>query len=71
MRELRSTDECGETLEALELVHNLFPITGKLVLPEVVTQTYVRRLGRIGPVEKVVIFTVNHRGSLTSRELKR
>ena len=61
--------ECGETLGDLEPVNNLFPITSEFVLPEAVTQTCMRRLGRTGPVEKVVIFTVNHRGPFTFREV--
>ena len=35
------------------------------------TQTCMRRLCGAGPVEKVVIFTMNHRGTLTPRELNR
>ena len=61
--------ECGETLGDLEPVYDLFPITSEFALSEAVTQTCVRHLRGTGPVEKVVIFTVNHRGTPTSREL--
>ena len=67
----RRNKECGETLGDLEPVYDLFPITSELALPEAVTRTCRRRLDGTGPVEKVVIFTVNHRGTLTSRELNR
>ena len=57
---------CGETLGDLEPVYDPFPMTSEFALPEAVTQKFFRRLGGTGPVEKVVIFTVNHRGTLTS-----
>ena len=58
--------ECGETLGNLKPVYDLFPITSEFALPEAVTQTCMRRPCRKGPIEKVVIFTVNHHG--TSRQ---
>ena len=61
----------GETLGDLEPVYDLFPIESERALPEAVTQTCVSRLCETGPGEKVVIFTVNHRGTLPSRELIR
>ena len=63
--------ECGETLGDLEPVHDPFLITSELASPEAVKQTRIRRLGGTGPVEKVVTFTVNHRGTFTSRERNR
>ena len=63
--------ECGENLGYLEPVYDLFPIMHEFALPEAVTQTRIRRLGGTGPVEKVVTFTVNHRGTFTSRERNR
>ena len=59
----RNNYECGETLGDLEPVYDLFSITNKSGLPEAVTLCETR------PAEKVVILTVNHRGTLTSREL--
>ena len=61
--------ECRETLGDLEPVYDLFPITSEFALPAAVTQTRMRRLWGTGSVEKVVIFMVNHRRTLTSREL--
>ena len=61
----------GETLGDLEPVYDLFPITSEFALSEAVTQTCVRHLRGAKPVEKVVIFTVNHRGTPTSREPNR
>ena len=62
--------ESGETLGDLEPVYDLFPVTSELAWPKAVKQI-MRRLGGTRPVEKVVIFTVNHRGTLTSRKLNR
>ena len=59
------------TSEILSLTYDLFPILNKLASPEAVTQTCVSRLCETEPGEKVVIFTVNHRGTLRSRELNR
>ena len=54
--------ECGETLGDLEPVYDLFPISGKLALPEVVTQTWhLCEAGRFS--------YVNHRGLISLREL--
>ena len=63
--------ECGETLGDLEPVYDLFPNTSELALAEAVTQTCMRRLGGTGPVEQVLNFTANYRGTLTLRERNR
>ena len=68
-RKLHSTEETWVWRDPEGPVYDLFPIKRELALPEAVTQTCMRRLGGTGPVEKVVVFTVDHRGTLTSREL--
>ena len=52
----------------LEPVCDLFSITSEFVSPEAMAQTCLRRLCGAGPVEIVVIFTVNNRRTLTLRE---
>ena len=63
--------ECGETLGDLEPVYDTFPISSEFALSQAVTQTCMRRLCGTGSVEKVVTFTMTHRGTLMSKEVNR
>ena len=56
--------ECGDFQEDLEPVYDPFPTSSEFTLPAaMMTQTF----GVF--VEQVVLLTVNHRGSLPSKEL--
>ena len=59
---------CGETLEDLEPVYDLFPIINEFALPEAVTQTYMGRFLWNRTRTERLDFTVNRRRTLTSRE---